>query len=340
MINHFVLLNPMTLRSRLGTVLLATLLAAVVAIPGAAPAQTKAADVLDAVVGLKADIRADARTARTLGRVRVGSGVVIDSQGLVLTVGYLIMEAETVTLLRPNGVEVPATVVAYDWETGFGLVRAARPLKVKPIALGSAAKLKTSSRALIATYTGPVKVQGVHVVSRREFSGYWEYVLDNAIFTAPIHMGFGGAALIGPDGKLVGIGALAVANAGDPDTRSPGNMFIPIDALKPALAELLLDGYQKKTDKPWLGVFTRVISGRLYIIRVAAGGPAAKANVQRGDRVVSVNGIAVTGQANFYRKVWAAGKPGTTVHLQVVRGPETLDIPVRSGSRYTWLRLK
>ena len=297
---------------------------------------------LEAVIGVRASVPQDARTARTLGTDRAGSGIVIDDQGLVLTIGYLVMEAISADLILPGNRSVPADIVAYDYETGFGLLRALAPLGVTPMPLGNSATLTLDTQALVAgsSGTGQPKVTGAVVVSRREFAGYWEYLLPDAIFTAPPHFEFGGAALIGRDGTLLGVGSLIVGDAGGPERQMPGNMFVPIDALKPILADLIATGRSKLPARPWLGISSEEARGRLFVTRVAPGGPAAKAGVAANDIIVAVAGDPVTDQADFYRKVWALGNAGTEVPLTVLNSKGLNEIKITSASRYDHLKLK
>jgi S1-C subfamily serine protease len=297
---------------------------------------------LEAVVGVRASVPQDARTARSLGTDRAGTGIVIDDKGLVLTIGYLVMEAISADLILPGNRSVPADIVAYDYETGFGLLRALAPLGVAPMPLGDSATLTLDSQALVAgsSGAGQPQVTGAVVVSRREFAGYWEYLLPDAIFTAPPHFEFGGAALIGRDGTLLGVGSLIVGDAGGPERQMPGNMFVPIDALKPILADLVATGRSKLPPRPWLGISSEEARGRLFVTRVAPGGPAAKAGVAANDIIVAVAGDPVTDQADFYRKVWALGNAGTEVPLTVLNSKGLNEIKITSASRYDHLKLK
>lgn len=296
--------------------------------------------LLRSVVTVKSEVPPGARTARSLGPERVGSGVVIDSSGLILTIGYLIVEAMTVQVVGASGKAVSADFVGYDHSTGFGLVRAREPFRTTPIDLGSARQLEPGAQVLIAS-RGPsgAVVRPAYVVSRREFAGYWEYLLENALFTSPPHPDFGGAALLDDAGHLVGIGSLQVPNA-VPERPLPGNMFVPIDLLKPVLAELMLDGRPKANDTPWLGAHLEELGGRVLVRRVSKGGPAASAGVQAGDLIAGVAGKPVSGLADFYRSVWALGPPGTTITLNILRGLEVEEVPVVSGDRYDYLQLK
>ncbi len=298
-----------------------------------------AAGPLEAVVGVRTKIPADARTAGVLGTEREGSGVVIGEDGLVLTIGYLILEAESAEIVLPGERVVPAEVVAYDYDTGFGLLRPLDRLDVEPMALGTSADLGQKSPVLVASFGGTEAAIPAYVVSRRDFAGYWEYLLPVAIFTAPPHRTFGGAGLLGADGKLLGIGSLFVADA-VAETNLPGNMFVPIDALKPILAELIDRGRAAGPVRPWLGVYTEETRGRLFVSRVAPEGPAAAAGLEAEDIILAVKGQPVATLAGFYRAVWALGEAGVEVPLTVVRGAGLAEIPVKSGDRYDYLKLE
>ncbi|HET6522775.1 MAG TPA: S1C family serine protease [Geminicoccaceae bacterium] len=312
--------------------------------PGAVAAETAApADRLAAVVHVRAEIPRDARTADTLGTEREGSGVVIDTNGLVLTIGYVILEAMAVDVVGSDGTRVPASVVAYDHESGFGLLRATADLGVEPMPLGDSGAIEPIRPALVVSNTGELSVQAVYVVDRREFAGYWEYLLDGALFTAPPHRDFAGAALVGPDGRLLGVGSLFVGDAlgGSRRRQLVGNMFVPVDALKPILADLLADGRRGDPPRPWLGLTLREIQGgRVHVTRVVPDGPAARAGMEAGDTIVGVGGDEVRGLADFYRKVWSRGEAGASVPLNLLRGVTTAETVVESGDRYRWLRLR
>lgn len=292
---------------------------------------------LGAVVGVRAEVPPSARTAGTLGTEREGGGVVIGADGLVLTIGYLILEAVQAEVQLQDGKTVPAEIVAYDYDTGFGLLRPATPLNVAPIELGDSDALPAETQVLVAGPDGP---SGAVVVSRREFAGYWEYLLPNAIFTAPPYRSFGGAALIGSDGRLLGIGSLIVGDARGPGETFPGNMFVPISALKPIIADLRSQGRSAGPAKPWLGLFTQELRGHVFINRVSPDGPAASAGIQEGDIVVAVGGEPVASLAEFYRKIWALGDAGIEVPLTLLKGADGFrEVSVKSGDRYDYLKL-
>ncbi len=296
-------------------------------------------DIVAAVVQIKTYIAPDGRTVSGLGRERSGSGIVIDDKGLILTIGYLMVEAQSAEVISA-GRTLPAEVVGYDHETGFGLLRTSEPLKQKPMAFGKSSDLKERDPVLVASYGGIDMMAPAQVVAKREFAGNWEYMLDEAIFTSPPHPAWSGAALVNRDGKLVGVGSLIVGDAAGGNARSPGNMFVPIDRLAPILSAMIADGRASGPAKPWLGMTTDEIRGRLFVSSVTPDGPADKAGIKRGDLVVSVNGDAPKSLADFYRKVWAQGAAGTAVPLDVLQGSGMRRIDVKSMNRMDHLKLK
>lgn len=305
----------------------------------AAESEAKISDVLSAVVGVRTQVPATARTAETLGTERQGSGVVIDDQGLIVTIGYLILEASRAEITLADGKSVPVQIVGYDHNSGFGLLRANRPLDVKPMRLGDSAALQESARVLVSGFGGAEAARPAIVVSRRPFAGYWEYLLEQAIFTSPPYENFGGAALIGPEGELLGIGSLVVGDAMPGERAVPGNMFVPIDTLKPILPDMLKLGHSSAPPRPWLGVYSEEHRRHLFVTRLAAGGPAANAGIQVNDMILKIGDTPVVSMEDFYRKLWATGNAGVEVQLVVLRDAQLLTIKVRSGNRYSWLRL-
>lgn len=309
------------------------------AAPIAAFAQKTVDDILSAVVRVQTEINPGGRTASVLGTERDGHGVVIDSSGLVLTIGYLILESQKVTVTGADGVALPARFVAYDSETGFGLVRTQTPLKAKPMRLGDSSQLNQGAGVIVAGFGGRGNTIRAKVVARRDFAGYWEYLLPKAIFTQPPFRIFGGAALIDLEGRLVGIGSLIVGDATQGQGVSPGNMFLPINALKPILGPMIESGRSDIPPRPWVGIYSEEIRQRVFVNRLAADGPGADAGVGIGDIIVAVDGKPVTGMTDFYRKLWALGDPGVDVPLTVLRISGELEtLTLRSGDRYGWYR--
>jgi S1-C subfamily serine protease len=294
---------------------------------------------LDGVVQVTAHVPSDARTAASLGTTRDGTGVVIDNDGLILTIGYLILEASEVEVSGVDPEPVPARIVAYDHESGFGLLRAESPLDVAPIALGASAQVERRQPLMVVSRAGELDAAGVYVVDRRDFAGYWEYLLEDAIFTAPPHGQFGGAALLDRNGRLVGIGSLIVNDAAVLDRPIPGNMFVPIDHLKPIMADLLSRGRRADPGRPWLGVTLAEHEGRVFVRRVSPDGPAAAAGIAPSDLILGIDGVPVNGLADFYRKLWGRGEAGIEVPLNVLHGMEVTPVLVKSADRYRYLRL-
>jgi S1-C subfamily serine protease len=312
---------------------------AALAMGGAAHADTLALDdLLSAIVHVKTSINPDGRSVQALGASREGSGIVIDDDGLILTIGYLMVEAQSAEVITNEGRAVPANVVGYDHQSGFGLLRAIMPLHVHSLALGRSAALKLQEPVVIAAYGGPARVAPAVVVAKREFAGSWEYLLDQAIFTTPPFADWSGAALISHAGKLVGVGALVL---GDASLRGdPGNMFVPIDLLTPILADLIADGRSSGPARPWLGLTTQEVHGHLIVAAVAPGGPAEKAGLHHGDIILRVGAAVPKSLVDFYRKLYGRGAAGITVPLDVERDDETRHFDVKSMNRLDHLRLK
>ena len=297
-------------------------------------------DAANAVVAVRVRAIPGARSTRLLGVERTGSGVVIAPSGLVLTIGYLILEADQVEIVTARGRTAVATVAAYDHATGFGLLRPIVPLDVKPVRLGSSDKVSELDRLMFAAAGGGDAVSVATVVSKRQFAGYWEYLIDGAIFTTPPRIDHSGAALIDKDGELVGIGSLVVMNAAAEDERMPGNMFVPIDLLKPILDEMVATGRQKGGMRPWLGMSSLEDDGRIRVLRVSEGGPAEAAGIVEGDVILAMAGRKVEHLADFYRRLWSSGAPGVEVTLQVRHGATVRDVRVRSIDRLDLIRKK
>ena len=247
---------------------LGTILVSLVSMSAAAAETASIEDLVSAVVRINAHINPEGRTVQGLGREREGSGILIGNDGLVLTIGYLMVEAYAAEIVGNNGRTVPANVVGYDQESGFGLLRTITPLKLKPMPLGKSAEIKQGDPVLVASFGGTGMVAGAYVVAKREFAGNWEYLLDEALFTAPPHPAWSGAALISREGKLVGVGSLLVGNAGGGNNKAPGNMFVPIDRLSSILADLIAAGRTPGPARPWLGVNTDEMGGRLLVSRI------------------------------------------------------------------------
>ncbi len=308
--------------------------------PGDSAAYQQLLDAANAVVGVRMKALGNARSSRALGDERTGSGVLIAPGNLVLTIGYLILEADSVEVVTSRGRTVPATVAAYDHATGFGLLRPVAPLDVKPNRLGASSGVGELDRLMIAAGAGEEGVSVATVVSRRPFTGYWEYRIEGAIFTSPPRPDHSGAALINRNGELVGIGSLFVMDARTPGERLPGNMFVPIDLLKPVFDELVATGRQKGGMRPWLGMSSLEEDGHIKVLRVTEGGPADAAGIGAGDIILALNGPKVEKLDDFYKRLWAAGAPGVEVTLKVLHGGDIRDVRVRSIDRLDFVRKK
>jgi S1-C subfamily serine protease len=292
-----------------------------------------------AVVGLQVQALEDARSAATLGRERQGSGVVIADDDLVLTIGYLVLEAESVQIATDDGRHYPARVVAYDPATGFGLVQALAPLRLQPVAL--AAAMPANGRASLTAASGgdEGEVAAVRLVSRRAFTGWWEYQVEGALFTAPPLRGHSGAALFNERGELLGIGSLAVADAAGPGgPREAGNMFVPVDLLRPVLAELRQRGTTRASERAWLGLNCAEQAGQVRVARVTDDSPADVAGLRVGDHILRLDGVKVAALDQLWQALWADARSARAVTLEIERGGRFMTLTVHSIDRAHTLR--
>jgi len=319
-------------RPVLGAALAAVLLAWAPASPPVAAQDAE--EALRAIVRVRATVPADATTAQTLGTEREGNGILIDSNGLILTIGYLIVEADSIEVQTPSGA-FPADLVGYDGDSGFGLIRVRSLIRARPIQLGESSRVDVGDSLQVGAFGE--EAQSVRVISRGEFVGYWEYLLDSAVYTAPAFSDFGGAALIS-EGKLVGVGSILASFSLSGVGRVACNMFVPIDLLKPILQELVRSGRSGLPPRPWLGLNSSETEGRVVVTMVTPGGPAEQAGLRPGDIILAVGQQPVTGIAELYRRVWSTGKAGVSVHLRVLQGDSIRELTVNSVDRNERLR--
>jgi len=292
---------------------------------------------LQSLVVLHAHVPGDAFTAKTLGTERLGNGVVIGDQGLVLTIGYLITEADEVSLLTNDGRRIAAHALGYDQATGLGLVHALEPLGLPALPLGDSRRLRADDPIILAGGGGRAHAVAGKVIERAAFAGYWEYLLDEALFTAPGHPHWSGAALIGPTGALVGVGSLQMSHE-TPDGRAvPINMCVPIELLPPIL-DALSQGQAAHPPRPWLGVFAQDGDDEVVVLDVAGDSPAARAELRRGDKILAVAGQPVTSLADFYTRLWKLGPAGVSVPLRLKREGDVFDLHIRSIDRASKLK--
>lgn len=293
---------------------------------------------LSAVVGLRAMVPDDAFTAGILGTERAGNGVVIDRSGMVLTIGYLVTEAETIWLSLIDGRVVPGHALAYDAVTGFGLVQALGRMDLPALPLGRSAAVAVGEPVVVAGAGGRRRSVAARVVGRQEFAGYWEYLLEDALFTAPAHPHWGGTAVIGPAGDLLGIGSLQLEQSAEEGEAEQLNMIVPIDLLKPILDDLMSTGRANRPPRPWLGLYATEAEGKVVVVGMADEGPAERADLKVGDIVLAVAGQPVGDLAGFFRRVWALGDAGVEVPLAVFRDGRIHELRVASTDRNRLLK--
>jgi serine protease Do len=289
-----------------------------------------------AVVGLDITAIPGARSGETLGKRRSGSGVLIGPEGLILTIGYLIMEADTIEVTTQDQKTWPARAVAYDQATGFGLLRPLTPLRgLSPVRLGSVKNVNAGDPLMVSIGGDDAAVELTYLVSKRAFSGYWEYHIEDALFTSPPVGNHSGAAVFNQRGELLGIGSLFVADATGQAPRMPGNMFVPIDLLKPVLAEMEQTGSTAQSHRPWLGLTSSELGGRVVVMRVTEGGPAHAGGIQIGDMILAVDGEAVGSLETFYKRVWSRAKADDEISITLQRGSDVQTLKLRGMDRMT-----
>lgn len=305
---------------------------------GAAIGEAAPAASSDAVVRLSIKAVAGGRTAATLGTEREGTGVVISEDGLILTIGYLVLEAASILVVTGDGRVFPASVAGFDHATGFGVLRAQAAVARHPLQLGDSSAVRELHMMSVATHPSAGGCSHASIVSRRRFTGWWEYMIEDAIFTAPPRYEHSGAALTDARGELIGIGSLWLGDALDIGAAFPGNMFVPIDLLKPVLDDLVANGRRAGPARPWLGVYSEEFDGHVAVTRVLPDSPAEEAGLQRGDVILGVGGHAIGDQGECYQRIWASGAAGTDVTLHVLRDRAVKYLIVHSVDRLDYLR--
>jgi S1-C subfamily serine protease len=299
-----------------------------------------AENVLAAVVRVRMTAIPNARSNATLGASREGTGVLIDERGYIVTIGYIVIEADSIEITTQDDRTVPATLAGYDHASGLGLLRASVPLGLKPMPMGQAADVAQREPVMVLPAGGREAASLAYVVSKRKFAASWEYLLETAIFTSPPTLQWAGAALVSREGKLVGIGSLLVRETLDEGSQAPGNMFVPIDLLKPILPDLIEKGRRSGPARPWLGLATEEVQGHLVVARVSPDGPADKAGIRKGDIVVGVGADPVKSHEELYRKVWGLGAAGVEVPLKMLQGVDMRDLKLRSIDRFQYFKEK
>ena len=288
--------------------------------------------IYQSVVKIDSIVPSDARTANSLGTIRGGNGIVIDDKH-ILTIGYIVVEAETITITLPNGGVVPAELAGYDHTTGFGILKTILPSKLTPLQIGNSDKLNKEDLLYVLPYLTEGAPSAVKMVSRRSFTGWWEYFLDKPIYTHPMNTSFAGSALINEFGELLGIGSLYVADAAAEGKPSPGNLFVPINDLKPILNDLIVNGKRTADVKPYMGLTSNDDTGKVMVTRVNDDGPGAKAGFKENDIILKVNKINIQDTEKFYKTVWSQGGPGTLLDFEIERNNQIISLKLTTMDR-------
>ena len=292
---------------------------------------------LNAIVSITAIIPEDAMTAEALGTERSGNGVIMDD-GLILTIGYLVTEADTIWLTLSDGTVVPGHVLGCDQATGFCLIQALAHLNQSGLKLGDSSLLEVGEDVIVCGFGGLDHAIAAQVVAKKEFVGYWEYLLDEAIFTAPIHGRWGGTAVVNKFGDIVGIGSLQVQHSSLDRNASDWNMVVPINLLKPVFEDLKTIGRRASPARPWLGIYAADLNNKILVAGITSGGPADRTDLAIGDRILSVNECKVFDLAQFFRCIWSLGNAGADIPLRIQREGHTLDIIIASADRFDLLK--
>jgi serine protease Do len=288
--------------------------------------------IYQSVVKIDSIVPSDARTANSLGTIRGGNGIVIDDKH-ILTIGYIVVEAETITITLPNGGVVPAELAGYDHTTGFGILKTILPSKLTPIQIGNSDKLNKEDLLYVLPYLTEGAPSAVKMVSRRSFTGWWEYFLDKPIYTHPMNTSFAGSALINEFGELLGIGSLYVSDAAAEGVPMPGNLFVPINDLKPILNDLIVNSKRTTNVKPYMGLTSNDDTGKVMVTRVNDDGPAAKAGFKENDIILKVNKINIQDTEKFYKTVWSQGGPGTLLDFEIERNNQIISLKLTTMDR-------
>ena len=288
--------------------------------------------IYQSVVKIDSIVPSDARTANSLGTIRGGNGIVIDDKH-ILTIGYIVVEAETITITLPNGGVVPAELAGYDHTTGFGILKTILPSKLTPLQIGNSDKLNKEDLLYVLPYLTEGAPSAVKMVSRRSFTGWWEYFLDKPIYTHPMNTSFAGSALINEFGELLGIGSLYVSDAAAEGVPMPGNLFVPINDLKPILDDLIVNGKRTVNVKPYMGLTSNDDTGKVMVTRVNDDGPAAKAGFKENDIILKVNKINIQDTEKFYKTVWSQGGPGTLLDFEIERNNQIISLKLTTMDR-------
>ena len=303
-------------------------------------------NTLNSIVRLTSNITEDSLSAKTLGTEREGSAILINNDRLLLTIGYLVLDADAIHLKPYDNEQTSAEIISYHHETGLALLRAQTDLTIKPISIGGSNNIQAGDKLIVASYGGLNYSINVSIASRQEFSGSWEYMLDDAIFAVPTHPNWSGAALIDIEGNLCGVGSLWINDNekyltdtnGEKTYRGPGNMFVPIDAFTPIYDELISTGTVYNKQRPWLGMYTAESLDKLIVSGIIPNAPADMAGVKQGDLIETVNGEKVDSLSEMYKILWSLGSAGTRVILGVDRDGENIQITVTSDSRYNFMK--
>ena len=253
-------------------------------------------------------------SAEILGTERMGSAVVVDPRGLVLTVNYVVMGARRLRITLSDGRRASAEIAAQDFESGLALLRVqADALPVAP--LGSSETLDRGAPVFAIGSVGPRerRVASGIVTDLGPFDAYCEYLLDRGIVSTATNPGFGGGPLFDMRGSVVGIVSLNLNEIGRQ------SLAIPIECYTEHRAEFLRFGrVVSRPRRAWIGVFPHPVQEGLVVAGLVPKGPGDRGGLREGDVILRVDDEEVETRPALYAALWRH-RPGERVVLDVVR---------------------
>lgn len=272
-------------------------------------------------------------SARLLGTERMGSGAIIDAEGHILTVGYVVMGARTIEVTLPDQQQFPATLVCQDFESGIAILQTpARDLPTVP--LGHSSSLKEGDKVIIVAATDQTQRMASpgFISALRPFEAYWEYMLDQAILTTAMNPGFGGGPLLDSLGQMIGVLSLNL------NSTKEMTLAIPIDLFHRVKEGVFTFGsITDRRPRPWVGMYSEPVEGGVAVIGLIPNGPASRAGMEVKDVILEVNNAEATGRRELYELMWR-NRAGDELTFTVQRGEEVLDIRVTSMDRAEFYR--
>jgi S1-C subfamily serine protease len=287
----------------------------------------------ECVVNIQTTVARDHRSVPILGTERMGSGVVVDPAGLILTVNYVVMGGQTVQVSFLRGRRVRAEIVAQDFEIGLALLRIKRQ-GLTAATLRVEGELERGEPVVAVASTGAQerRVAGGLVTYLGEFEAHWEYLLERGIVSNAANPGFGGGGLFTLTARLAGIVSLNL------NELIRNSLSIPVEHYREHERELLRYGrVVSRPRRAWLGVFAHVVEEGIVVAAVVPEGPGDRGGLREGDLIVSLNAEKLESRRDLYVSLWRHG-PGEPLTFEVMRDSSLRRVLVTSGDRAEFFR--